>query len=100
MFIFQITNYTLIVYCIIFSVTFGLPLSPAADACRTSRHALSLIATARPATFIITMAKEVTRYTYAHLILYLITTLLSMFLFLHCYQLKEMRYHVFRKRDN
>ncbi|XP_052817918.1 WD repeat-containing protein 7-like isoform X2 [Mya arenaria] len=44
------------------SVTFGLPLSPAADACRTARHALSLIATARPATFIITMAKEVTRY--------------------------------------
>jgi hypothetical protein len=44
-----------------FSVTFGLPLSPAADACRTARHALSLIATARPATFIITMAREVTR---------------------------------------
>lgn len=47
------------------SVTFGLPLSPAADACRTSRHALSLIATARPATFIITMAKEVTRHNHA-----------------------------------
>ena len=44
------------------SVTFGLPLSPAADACRTARHALSLIATARPATFIITMAKEVARF--------------------------------------
>ncbi|KAH3775334.1 hypothetical protein DPMN_176735, partial [Dreissena polymorpha] len=44
------------------SVTFGLPLSPAADACRTARHALSLIATARPATFIIIMAKEVTRH--------------------------------------
>ena len=43
-------------------MTFGLPLSPAADACRTSRHALSLIATARPPTFIITMAKEVARF--------------------------------------
>lgn len=44
------------------SVTFGLPLSPAADACRTARHALSLIATARPATFINLMAKEVAKY--------------------------------------
>ncbi|KAL5022011.1 hypothetical protein ScPMuIL_001166 [Solemya velum] len=44
------------------SMTFGLPLSPAADACRTARHALSLIATARPPAFIITMAKEVARY--------------------------------------
>ena len=44
------------------SMTFGLPLSPAADACRTSRHALSLIATARPPAFIITMAKEVARF--------------------------------------
>lgn len=43
-------------------MTFGLPLSPAADACRTSRHALSLIATARPSTFITTMAKEVARF--------------------------------------
>ncbi|CAL1530657.1 unnamed protein product [Lymnaea stagnalis] len=42
--------------------TYGLPLSPAADACRSARHALSLIATARPATFVITMAKEVARY--------------------------------------
>ncbi|XP_053401409.1 WD repeat-containing protein 7-like isoform X1 [Mercenaria mercenaria] len=47
------------------SVTFGLPLSPAADACRTARHALSLIATARPATFVITMAREVTRHNHA-----------------------------------
>ncbi|XP_074644307.1 WD repeat-containing protein 7-like [Tubulanus polymorphus] len=44
------------------SMTFGLPLSPAADACRTARHALSLIATARPPAFVITMAKEVARY--------------------------------------
>ncbi|CAH1778713.1 unnamed protein product [Owenia fusiformis] len=44
------------------SMTFGLPLSPQADACRTARHALSLIATARPPAFIITMAKEVARH--------------------------------------
>ncbi|GFS16350.1 WD repeat-containing protein 7 [Elysia marginata] len=42
--------------------TYGLPLSPAADACRSARHALSLIATARPPAFVITMAKEVARY--------------------------------------
>ncbi|XP_021343235.1 WD repeat-containing protein 7-like isoform X1 [Mizuhopecten yessoensis] len=44
------------------SMTFGLPLTPAADACRSARHALSLIATARPPAFIITIAKEVARY--------------------------------------
>ncbi|XP_041377022.1 WD repeat-containing protein 7-like isoform X4 [Gigantopelta aegis] len=44
------------------SMTYGLPLTPAADACRTAHHSLSLIATARPPTFIITMAKEVARY--------------------------------------
>lgn len=43
-------------------MTYGLPLSPAADSCRTARHALSLIATARPPAFIITMAKEVARH--------------------------------------
>lgn len=43
-------------------MTFGLPLTPAADACRTARHALTLIATARPPAFIITLAKEVARY--------------------------------------
>ena len=43
-------------------MTFGLPLSPRADACRTARHSLTLIATARPPAFIITMAKEVARY--------------------------------------
>lgn len=42
-----------------FSLTFGLPLTPQADACRTARHALGLIATAKPAAFITTMAKEV-----------------------------------------
>jgi len=44
------------------SMTYGLPLSPAADSCRASRHALTLIATARPAAFITTMAREVARY--------------------------------------
>ena len=44
------------------SVTFGLPLTPKADACRTARHSLSLVATAKPATFIITMAREVARF--------------------------------------
>ena len=43
-------------------MTYGLPLTPAADACRTAHHSLSLIATARPPAFIITMAKEVARY--------------------------------------
>ena len=43
-------------------MTYGLPLTPAADTCRTARHSLSLIATARPPTFIITIAKEVARY--------------------------------------
>lgn len=57
--------YTEIVAQVMFchcSMTFGLPLTPQADACRTARHALSLIATARPPAFIITMAKEVARY--------------------------------------
>jgi hypothetical protein len=44
------------------SMTCGLPLSARADACRTARHGLALIATARPPAFIITMAKEVARY--------------------------------------
>ncbi|XP_055890768.1 WD repeat-containing protein 7-like isoform X12 [Biomphalaria glabrata] len=44
------------------STTYGLPLSPMADTCRSARHALSLIATARPPAFVITMAKEVARY--------------------------------------
>ncbi|XP_044173279.1 WD repeat-containing protein 7-like isoform X2 [Acropora millepora] len=39
----------------------GLPLSPAADTHRSARHALSLIATARPKVFIATIAKEVAR---------------------------------------
>ncbi|XP_026473359.1 WD repeat-containing protein 7 isoform X2 [Ctenocephalides felis] len=44
------------------SMTYGLPLHPQADSCRTARHALTLIATARPAAFITTMAREVARY--------------------------------------
>jgi WD repeat-containing protein 7 len=44
------------------SLNYKLPLTPRADACRTSRHALRLIATARPAAFITTMAREVARY--------------------------------------
>ncbi|KAH1006250.1 hypothetical protein HUJ05_007000 [Dendroctonus ponderosae] len=44
------------------SMTYGLPLTPQADSCRTARHALTLIATARPKAFITTMAKEVARY--------------------------------------
>lgn len=44
------------------TLTYGLPLTPAADSCRTARHALTLIATARPAAFITTMAREVARY--------------------------------------
>lgn len=44
------------------SMTYGLPLTPQADSCRTARHALTLIATARPAAFITTMAREVARF--------------------------------------
>ncbi|XP_065568278.1 WD repeat-containing protein 7-like isoform X2 [Artemia franciscana] len=44
------------------SMSYGLPLPPSADSSRTSRHALTLIATARPAVFITSMAKEVARY--------------------------------------
>lgn len=47
-----------------FSMSFGLPLTPQADACRTARHALTLIATARPAAFITTMAKVRSRAVY------------------------------------
>ncbi|XP_052757151.1 WD repeat-containing protein 7 isoform X2 [Galleria mellonella] len=43
------------------SMTYGLPLTPQADSCRTARQALTLIATARPAAFITTMAREVAR---------------------------------------
>ncbi|XP_056369770.1 WD repeat-containing protein 7 isoform X2 [Oenanthe melanoleuca] len=45
------------------SITMGLPLSPAADSARSARHALALIATARPPAFITTIAKEVHRHT-------------------------------------
>ncbi|XP_059562163.1 WD repeat-containing protein 7 isoform X2 [Myotis daubentonii] len=45
------------------NITMGLPLSPAADSARSARHALSLIATARPPAFLTTIAKEVHRHT-------------------------------------
>ncbi|XP_022084868.1 WD repeat-containing protein 7-like isoform X1 [Acanthaster planci] len=44
------------------SINSGLPITPVADSNRSSHHALALIATARPATFITTIAKEVARY--------------------------------------
>ncbi|XP_051158391.1 WD repeat-containing protein 7 isoform X1 [Leptopilina boulardi] len=44
------------------NMTYGLPLTPQADSCRTARRALVLIATARPAAFITTMAREVARF--------------------------------------
>ncbi|XP_010784450.1 WD repeat-containing protein 7 [Notothenia coriiceps] len=43
----------------------GLPLNPPADSARSSRHALSLIATARPPAFITTIAREVHRFNAA-----------------------------------
>ncbi|XP_069043477.1 WD repeat-containing protein 7 isoform X2 [Lepisosteus oculatus] len=45
------------------NITMGLPLSPGADSARSARHALSLIATARPPAFITTIAREVHRHT-------------------------------------
>uniref|UniRef100_A0A8C7FDZ8 WD repeat domain 7 n=1 Tax=Oncorhynchus kisutch TaxID=8019 RepID=A0A8C7FDZ8_ONCKI len=45
------------------NITMGLPLNPAADSARSARHALSLIATARPPAFITTIAREVHRHT-------------------------------------
>nr|XP_009664455.1 PREDICTED: WD repeat-containing protein 7 [Struthio camelus australis] len=56
------SNYSLARHTL-FSITMGLPLSPAADSARSARHALSLIATARPPAFITTIAKEVHRHT-------------------------------------
>lgn len=47
---------------IIPTMSFGLPLTPAADSCRTAKHAISLIATVRPQAFITTLAREVARY--------------------------------------
>ncbi|XP_015792137.1 WD repeat-containing protein 7-like isoform X2 [Tetranychus urticae] len=44
------------------TLSFGLPLTPAADSCRTARQALGLIATSRPGSFITTLAREVARY--------------------------------------
>uniref|UniRef100_A0A8C1NRU8 WD repeat domain 7 n=1 Tax=Cyprinus carpio TaxID=7962 RepID=A0A8C1NRU8_CYPCA len=45
------------------NISMGLPLSPGADSARSARHALSLIATARPPAFITTIAREVHRHT-------------------------------------
>ncbi|XP_072309175.1 WD repeat-containing protein 7 isoform X2 [Eucyclogobius newberryi] len=47
------------------NVTVGLPLNPPADSARSARHALSLIATARPPAFITTIAREVHRFNAA-----------------------------------
>uniref|UniRef100_A0A8C4DWL8 WD repeat domain 7 n=1 Tax=Dicentrarchus labrax TaxID=13489 RepID=A0A8C4DWL8_DICLA len=47
------------------NITMGLPLNPPADSARSSRHALSLIATARPPAFITTIAREVHRHNAA-----------------------------------
>ncbi|XP_037068818.1 WD repeat-containing protein 7-like [Pollicipes pollicipes] len=44
------------------SMSYGLPLAAAADTARTARHAVALIATARPQVFVTTMAREVARY--------------------------------------
>ena len=55
-------------YCNVCSVQTGLPLTPAADACRTARHALSLIASAQPAVFVTCMAKEVRKANMSELI--------------------------------
>uniref|UniRef100_A0A8C7Z8H8 WD repeat domain 7 n=1 Tax=Oryzias sinensis TaxID=183150 RepID=A0A8C7Z8H8_9TELE len=47
------------------NVSMGLPLNPPADSARSARHALSLIATARPPAFITTIAREVHRHNAA-----------------------------------
>ncbi|XP_029025680.1 WD repeat-containing protein 7 isoform X5 [Betta splendens] len=47
------------------NISVGLPLNPPADSARSARHALSLIATARPPAFITTIAKEVHRHNAA-----------------------------------
>uniref|UniRef100_H2YSP7 WD repeat-containing protein 7 n=1 Tax=Ciona savignyi TaxID=51511 RepID=H2YSP7_CIOSA len=49
----------------IHSIQSGLPLNPDADSCRSAHHSLSLIATARPLTFITTIAREVARHNAA-----------------------------------
>lgn len=47
---------------LIASMSFGLPLTPEADSCRTARHALIQIATSRPPLFISSLACEIARY--------------------------------------
>merc|ERR1719361_1529481 len=44
------------------SQKYGLPPTPVADCCRTARHTLSAIATARPGVFITSVSKEIARY--------------------------------------
>lgn len=44
------------------TMSYGMPLTPAGDSCRSARQALSLIATSRPSSFITTLAREVARY--------------------------------------
>jgi len=43
----------------------SLALPPVADSCRSAHHALTLIATARPLTFVTTIAREVARHNAA-----------------------------------
>lgn len=64
-------------------MTYGLPLTPAADSCRTARHAITLIATARPAAFITTMAREVFLFLFYYLfIIYIHCPLEYLFTFI------------------
>jgi len=44
------------------TLSFGLPLTPASDSCRTARYAISQIASSRPEKFIITLNQEVARF--------------------------------------
>ncbi|VDM53829.1 unnamed protein product [Angiostrongylus costaricensis] len=46
-------------------IVIGAPLSSIADACRTARHALTLIATARPTALLSALSMEVARYNAA-----------------------------------
>lgn len=44
------------------TLSFGLPLTPASDSCRTARYTISQIASSRPEKFIITLNQEVARF--------------------------------------
>lgn len=52
-------NFLLIFFNIFSTETFGKPLSPLADASKTARHSLSLIASTRPHAFITALSMEV-----------------------------------------